>query len=92
MSRPHGLAAQVHLDLISPNFGIQEFSGHPEVEQEVFPGCPYTDDKGYLYINDKPGLGVDLDEELAKKYPCEMRHESRRWLLSRLPDGTSVRS
>ena len=89
---PVGMAAQVHLDLISPNFGIQVFSGHPEVEQEVFPGCPYTDDKGYLYVNDKPGLGVDLDEELAKKYPCEMRHESRRWLLSRLPDGTSVRS
>jgi mannonate dehydratase len=84
------MAAQVHLDLISPNFGIQEFTGHPEVEQEVFPGCPWTDDKGYVYVNDKPGFGVDINEELAKKYPNKDPIHRRRMAL-RLPDGTSVR-
>ncbi len=26
---------------------------------------------GYMYPNDKPGLGIDIDEKLAAKYPCE---------------------
>ena len=25
--------------------------------------------RGYLYGNDRPGLGIDVDEELAKKHP-----------------------
>ena len=26
---------------------------------------------GYLYPNDKPGLGIDINEDLAAKHPCE---------------------
>ena len=37
---PVGMTAQMHLDLSSPNFGIQEFAGFNEAEEEVFPGCP----------------------------------------------------
>lgn len=85
---PVGAAAQLHLDLSSPNFGIQEFSGFSEEEQEVFPGCPEVRN-GYLYANTKPGLGVDLDEEKAAKYPCSYREPG--WLLARTTDGTAVR-
>lgn len=85
---PIGMAAQMHLDLNSHNFGIQEFSGFSEEEQEVFPGCP-TVKNGYAYVNDRPGIGVGFDEEKAKNYPpAEMDHG---WLFSRLPDGTAVR-
>lgn len=86
---PAGVAAHLHLDLATSNFGIQEFAGFTEHEKEVFPGCPEVRD-GYLYPNEKPGLGIDIDEEAAKKFPCTY-HENR-WLWARLPDGTSVRA
>ena len=85
---PVGVAANLHIDLSVPNFGIQEFSGFSENEKEVFPGCPELL-KGYLYPNGKPGLGVDLDEKAALKFPCESKENL--WTQSRLPDGTAVR-
>lgn len=85
---PVGATAQLHLDLSIPNFGIQEFAGFTEEEQEVFPGCPEARN-GYLYANNKPGFGIDIDEEKAAKYPC--CHRPHNWLLARRPDGTAVR-
>ncbi len=35
----------------------------------MFPGLPEVRN-GYMYPNDKPGLGIDIDEKLAAKYPC----------------------
>lgn len=85
---PIGMAAQMHLDIYSPNFGIQEFMGFNEAEEEVFPGCPQVRD-GYAYLNGKPGLGIDFDEKAAAKYPpIEMNFD---WLFSRLEDGTATR-
>ncbi|NLO36735.1 MAG: starvation-sensing protein RspA [Clostridiaceae bacterium] len=85
---PVGHAANVHLDIASHNFGIQEWCGLSERLQDVFPGCPQVRD-GFVYPNDAPGLGIDLDEEQAARYPCENRLPQ--WTLARLPDGTSVR-
>jgi mannonate dehydratase len=82
---PVGHAANIHLDLVCQNFGIQEWSGFKEVSQEVFPGCPELRD-GYVYANDKPGLGIDIDEEKAAKYPCKA--EATGWTQTRIPDGT----
>ena len=65
---PVGHAANVHLDLAIPNFGIQEAREFTQAEQEVFPGCPELKE-GYYWANDKPGLGIDLDEKLAAKFP-----------------------
>jgi mannonate dehydratase len=67
---PVGHAANVHLDLAVPNFGIQEAREFTQSEQEVFPGCPTLKD-GYFWANDKPGLGIDLDEKLAAKFPIK---------------------
>jgi mannonate dehydratase len=82
---PVGHAANVHLDLVCHNFGIQEWSGINETLHEVFPGSPELKD-GYVYANDKPGLGIDINEELAAKYPCKT--EVTAWTQTRLPDGT----
>ena len=82
---PVGHAANVHLDVSSPNFGIQEWAGFSEAEQEVFPGCPELR-LGYVYPNDKPGLGIDVDEALAAKYPCP--DGLIEWTQTRTPDGT----
>ena len=44
------------------------------------------DKDGYVYANDKPGLGVDLNESEAAKYPCV--NEVTTWTQTRLPDGS----
>ena len=82
---PVGHAVNVHLDVACPNFGVQEWAGFTEMEQEMFPGCPELRG-GYVYPNDKPGLGIDIDEELAAKYPCPQGVLT--WTQTRLPDGT----
>ncbi|HUQ94578.1 MAG TPA: enolase C-terminal domain-like protein [Bryobacteraceae bacterium] len=69
---PVGHAANGHLDLASPNFGIQEgafLAG--DALREVFPGTPVVRD-GYLFINEAPGFGVDLNEKAAARYPSSL--------------------
>src|SRR6202163_3054286 len=65
---PVGHAANLQLDLACHNFGIQERHLFGDRTREVFPGCPEIHD-GMLWSNDRPGLGIDLDEDLAAKYP-----------------------
>ena len=82
---PVGHAANIHLDLNAHNFGIQEWPGMPEILYDVFPGTPVLKN-GYVYANDKPGLGIDINEELAAKFPCD--GGVTKWTQTRLPDGT----
>ena len=85
---PVGHAANLHLDLWAPNFGIQEWCRFSEAVYEVFPGTPEVRG-GYMYPNDQPGLGIDVNEELAAKYPCT--DEVVGWTQTRLPDGSPTR-
>ena len=85
---PVGHAANLHLDLWAPNFGVQEWCRFPELVYEMFPGTPQVRD-GYMYPNDRPGLGIDVDEKLAAKYPC--KDEVEQWTQTRLPDGSPAR-
>ena len=82
---PVGMAAAVHLDVAMHNFGIQEWSRRGEAEQAVFPGIPELR-KGYVYPNDRPGLGIDFDDSLAARHPCD--NDPVTWTVSRWPDGT----
>lgn len=63
-------AANVHLDCAIPNFGVQEMVFFSDQVHEVCPGAPEFND-GYLIPGEKPGLGVDLNEEAADKYPYQ---------------------
>ena len=85
---PVGHAANLHLDLWAPNFGIQEWARFNELVYEMFPGLPEVRN-GYMYPNDKPGLGIEINEKLAAKYPCQDTIEW--WTQSRWPDGTPAR-
>ena len=85
---PVGHAANLHLDLWAPNFGVQEWCRFGESVYEIFPGTPRVRD-GYMYPNDKPGLGIDVDEKLAAEYPCTDTVEQ--WTQARLPDGSPAR-
>jgi len=82
---PVGMAANVHLDVACPNFGIQEWAGRCQAEQDIFPGMPEVRN-GTAYPNESPGLGIEFDEELAARFPAD--DENPDWTVSRLPDGT----
>ena len=85
---PVGHAANLHIDLAVWNFGIQEGAySFSEKEQAVFPGCPIFKN-GYAYVNEAPGLGVDIDEKEAAKYPINNRAPG--WTV-RKGDGTIIR-
>jgi len=84
---PIGHAANLHLDLACPNFGVQEWMPFTDKERAIFPGSPEVRD-GYMYPNDLPGLGVELNEVEAARYPCE--NEPISWTQTRTPDGTAV--
>lgn len=94
---PVAHAANIHIDLAAQNFGVQEWSGIEPPNHviqdlkgphgallEVFPGLPEYRN-GYVYANEKPGLGVDLNEEEALKYPCE--NTVTTWTQTRRRDG-----
>lgn len=85
---PVGHAANLHLDLWAPNFGIQEWYRPTQLDYDMFPGLPEVRN-GYLYPNDSPGLGIDIDEELAAKHPPQ--DEVIQWTQARLPDGTPAK-
>lgn len=95
---PIAHAANIHLDLAAQNFGIQEWSGTEppnfiiqeltgprQALLEVFPGMPEYRN-GYVYANDKPGWGIDIDEKEAAKYPC--KKVTTTWTQTRLSDGS----
>jgi len=85
---PVGHAANLHLDVWAPNFGIQEWCRFSNRIADMFPGLPEVRN-GYMYPNDRPGLGIDVDEALAARYPCEDFVEQ--WTQTRLPDGSPAR-
>ncbi|MGW0432484.1 D-mannonate dehydratase ManD [Micromonospora sp. NPDC003197] len=80
---PVGMAAALHLDLAIHNFGIQEYMQHGPLTNEVFRQS-FTFSDGYLHPGDEPGLGVELDEEAAARFPYLPAYLP----FNRLKDGT----
>ena len=66
------LAVCAHIDAAVPNFLIQEVNLKldSQVAREVIVDPPKLE-AGYLTLPDKPGLGVELNEEAAKDYPYQ---------------------
>lgn len=89
---PVGHAANAHIDLAVWNFGIQEAAGiirSPKDELlEFFPGMP-TVKNGYMHVHEAPGLGIDINEKLVKKYPPVVYNYD--WTQLRGKDGTPIR-
>jgi mannonate dehydratase len=92
---PIGHCANVTLDVVCPNFGIQEWTNPNDRIQEVFDGYPVMKD-GYAYPNDKPGWGVEINMAAAAKYPFGFSERGERktlnggWGVVRRPDGTVI--
>ncbi len=80
---PVCLAAALHLDVAIPNFGLQEYMRHTDDTDAVFPHTYHFAD-GYLHPSEEPGLGVDIDEEAAARFP----YRPAQLPVNRLLDGT----
>jgi mannonate dehydratase len=88
---PVGHAAGLALELASYNFGIHEGYVFPKETREVFPGCPEVKN-GYLYATEAPGLGLDVDEKLAARFPYPAGDTfDHTWGTTRRRDGTVIR-
>jgi mannonate dehydratase len=80
---PVTMAAALHFGLSVPNFGIQELMPHTLETDAVFPHA-YRYADGMMHPGDAPGLGVEIDENLAARYEY-----NRAYLpVARLEDGT----
>jgi len=85
---PISQAAAVHLQMVIPNFGVQEwsdFTARP-VLCDLFP-TPIALEDGYARPREAPGLGIDFDEALAARYPYQPHYMP----LLRREDGTMHR-
>lgn len=89
---PHGapdlspicFAAHMHLNISTPNFGIQEFVGFGnEASQQVFVH-DFSVKEGMAYMSEAPGLGVEFNEDAAMALPYKRSYLP----VSRLEDGT----
>ena len=83
---PVGHSAHAHVDLAVWNFGIQEAVHFSDKLKSVFSGCP-TMNNGYMSVNEVPGIGVDINEKEAAKYPITTKSN---WQV-RKSDGTIIR-
>jgi mannonate dehydratase len=80
---PVCMAAALHFGLSVPNFGIQEYMRHTDETDAVFPHA-YRFEDGMMHPGEAPGLGVDLDEDLARQYEYRPAYLP----VNRLEDGT----
>jgi mannonate dehydratase len=89
---PIGHMANVTLDLVSYNFGIQEYTPFNEKTQEIFHGCPEMKN-GYLWVSEQPGWGIEIDEKAAAKMPFGQGHDNLNggWGEIRKSDGTVIK-
>jgi galactonate dehydratase len=70
-------AVTLALGVSTPGYCIHEtlFDDVPWRGEVVDEDVRFVD--GYMYVNDRPGLGVDIDEAAAAKHPFEphfLRH------------------
>lgn len=87
---PVNQMAAYHIDISTPAFGIQEENHFPPSVREMFPGMGEIR-KGYLYGSGRPGLGLDLDETVAAKYPMGEIRNGGAYPTDRMLDGTVVK-
>jgi mannonate dehydratase len=83
---PVGHQANNHIGLAVYNFGIQEGQIFNERVHAVFPGTPVMKN-GYFIVTEEPGLGIDINEKEAAKYPIKFNGMN----TLRKGDGTIIK-
>ena len=76
--------ASLHVCMSTPNATILEIgSGQSPFWEDLFYGGAVKFDKGSALPPDRPGLGLDLDERVAARYP----YKPQNWRALRFSDG-----
>jgi len=74
VSSPIGTVAQAHLAASIPNFGVLEFHGRDvPIWYRMTKHQPIKD--GFITLKDEPGLGIELDESVAKNYALDEKFD-----------------
>jgi mannonate dehydratase len=80
---PVTMGAALHFGVSTYNAAVQEYNQHPAQAADVF-DWDWKLDNGYLLAGDRPGIGVDIDEQAASRYPYERAYLP----ISRREDGS----
>jgi galactonate dehydratase len=64
----------VHFAACTPNFLILEYHPDDESPRKDLLKEPLMVKEGYLPVPDKPGLGIELNEEAFRNYPPRPWH------------------
>ena len=76
--------ASLHVCLCTPNATLLELgSGHDPFWSDLFFGGGLRIERGYALPPEKPGLGLELDETVAARYPFQEKNYD----ILRTPDG-----
>lgn len=76
--------ASLHVCMCTPNCTLLEIgSGQDPFWNDLFYGGYFRYEKGFAAPPERPGLGIDLDETVAARYP----YEEKSWKTLRFPDG-----
>ena len=74
----------MHFNTWVPNFGIQEFVGLGNTQTQQLFQHQHVVKEGKAFVSQQPGLGIELDTDLAQKLPYKRSYLP----VSRLEDGT----
>ncbi|MBT3480290.1 MAG: hypothetical protein HN457_02510 [Opitutales bacterium] len=79
--------ASMHVCMSTPNCTIMEMgSGQDPFWNDLFYGGHFKREGGYALPPTRPGLGIDLDESVAAKFP----YQEKNWNTLRSTDGAFV--
>jgi galactonate dehydratase len=89
---PIATAVNVHFAAATPNFEILEYIV-PGAEWRSWVDDPYMPKDGYLELRDRPGLGIDVNEEALVPGPLSAEDKAKlpHWQRTSpvLPDGST---
>lgn len=61
-------AASLHLLAHTPRAAALDFKPHPSPMQNELVTDPWVQEEGFLLLRDRPGLGVQVDEDVVARY------------------------
>jgi galactonate dehydratase len=77
--------ASLHVNMCTPNATILEIgSGQSDAWKDLFYGGIVSFEKGYAQAPDRPGLGINLDEMVAARFP----YRPKDWHAHSFSDGS----
>lgn len=72
MGSPVNVAAFTHLDAAIPNYVLMESHTFADAYNEIV-DHPVERDGGYIKVSDRPGIGLEIQEDKLTKYPYKQK-------------------